>query len=799
MTGSRAVSTPAAPATRWLPVDLDSARAFIARALLSPGSTREVPHALGDVTLLPHQRDAVVRLRKALARFRGALLADDVGLGKTYVALAVARDYGDAHVMAPAALLPMWRTSIERTASRHVTLHSLHACSTRAPRIPGPGAGRGLVIIDEAHHLRTATTRRYRAVADAVAAHDVLLLSATPIHNRPRELRALLALFMNARDDLLDPDMLARLIVRRGSDVVRPLVQASARPVPASASASAQGAYTVPHRPRICEHPPFQVPHDPATLTGILALPAPLPAHGGSAAGALVRLGLLRAWCSSDAAFDAALGRRLLRGSALRDALLAGRHPTNGELRAWVVGDSHDMQLAFPELMSANAARPALLPALGLHVDALSALRERHRNFAQGDAARAMYLRQTLGEHPGLSLIAFSQLSGTVRALYRALSDIAGVGMLTGSGARIASGRISRREMIARFAPHAQGLPPPPAHHAVRLLLATDLLAEGVNLQDAGVVVHLDLPWTDALRRQRVGRVARLGSARTEIHVHAIHPPDIGERALRQLERLRTKAAFSTRLVGGARPSSAADHESAWRATLQSWLRSDTEFDQQARLHAGACSMVAIAPARRRAAFALVQSDNEWHLLDCDPSTAPVTPGDATADISRGVQLLDAVATSPSAVVPGDLAALTLPAERFVARWLSTRRTREQAGALPRGLSAGQRRLLERIRTVRDAQPAIRRGAMVRAADEAIRIVHAAAGAACERALDAWLWSFASAEPADWLRGWMRWPALQAGVQAQRWSQCPANHSAPSDVGECPIRLLVLLEPPAGR
>jgi hypothetical protein len=331
------------------------------------------------------------------------------------------------------------------------------------------------------------------------------------------------------------------------------------------------------------------------------------------------------------------------------------------------------------------------------------------------------------------------------------------------------------------------------------LLLATDLLAEGVNLQDAGVVMHLDLPWTDALRRQRVGRVARLGSQRAEIHVHAIHPPAIGERALRQLERLRTKAALSTRLVGGSRPSSAADRASVWRATLQSWLRSDSAMDRQALPLAGACSMVAVVPARRRAALALVQSASEWHLLVCNASTAAELVGDSTSDIGLGVQLLDAVEAAPSAEVSADLAALTLPVERFVAHWLATRRTREQAGALPRGLSASQRRVLERIRTVLGARPALRRGALIPAADEAIRIVHAAAGAAGERALDAWLCSFASGEPAEWLQGWVQWPALQAQAQARTWPQSAANHPSPADAGECPIRLLVLLEPPAGR
>jgi hypothetical protein len=804
-----ASTNPSPDAHRWRPVDLDTARVCMARTLLRSGPSRDVPRQLGDIALLPHQRDAIVRLRETLARFHGALLADDVGLGKTYVALGVARDYDDVHVIAPAALLPMWRVAVERTGSKGVAVHSLHACSTKPPNIPPLMAGRGLVVIDEAHHLRVSTTRRYRAVASAVVGRDVLLLSATPIHNRPRELRAQLGLFMSARDDLLDPEMLAQLIVRRTSEFVSP------SDILAWGQADASRV-TPPgrRRPRICEGPPFHVPHDPATLTGILALPSPLPTHDGAAAGALIRLGLLRAWCSSDGAFDAALVRRLLRGSALRDALLAGRHPTTGELRAWVVGDHREMQLAFPELVTATMVSPSrLLPVLGLHVEALSALQERHRRVAQGDDARAGYLRETLNRHAGVSLVAFSQFSGTVHSLYRALSDIAGVGMLTGSGARIASGRISRREMIARFAPRAQGLPPPPAHGAVRLLLATDLLAEGVNLQDAGVVVHLDLPWTDALRHQRVGRLARLGSDRDEVYVYAIHPPACGERALRQLERLRTKAGFGARLVGSATPSSAADHASILRRTLQSWSCEEAPSDASAltgdrerrvrREHereiqrAHGRSLVAAVPAGRRLALALAGSGSTWQLLVCDLDAPGAKVSDLAVDVADCLRLIDRLASPSCRLSPALLRARVEQVETLVADWLSTRGSRAQAGAAPGGLSTAQRRALERIRGALAATSPLHRGALAHVADRASAAVESAAGAAAERALECWLTSFTSTAAAAWLQGWMRWPALRG--HPGRSAACGPDREAPLDAGAGSIRALVLLEPSACR
>ncbi|HEU5183440.1 MAG TPA: hypothetical protein VFU01_02655, partial [Gemmatimonadaceae bacterium] len=75
-------------------------RAIIAHRWLEP----EAAESLGSVTLRPHQGEAVARARAALAEHGGALLADDVGLGKTFVALAVAAGARDPLVVAPAAL-----------------------------------------------------------------------------------------------------------------------------------------------------------------------------------------------------------------------------------------------------------------------------------------------------------------------------------------------------------------------------------------------------------------------------------------------------------------------------------------------------------------------------------------------------------------------------------------------------------------------------------------------------------------------------------------------------------------------
>jgi hypothetical protein len=116
---------------------------------------------------------------------------------------------------------------------------------------------------------------------------------------------------------------------------------------------------------------------------------------------------------------------------------------------------------------------------------------------------------------------------------------------VTAAGADVAGGPVTRAEVLARFAPTSTGgarAERPRAAEEIDVLLATDLLSEGLNLQDASVVVHLDLPWTAARLTQRLGRVWRMGSAQARVHEYAIAPPAPAEQMLRLTEILTAKA-----------------------------------------------------------------------------------------------------------------------------------------------------------------------------------------------------------------------------------------------------------------
>ena len=503
-------------------VDPAVARSAIAAAVLAaPGSAR-----LGAVHLAPHQHAAVQRIAALLGTRGGVLLADDVGMGKTFVALAAARGYSCPVVVAPASLREMWRGAQCRAnvPVRVLTYESL----SRGTAPPGEA---DLVILDEAHHARSLTARRRARLAALTAHARVLLITATPLPNRIGELRSLFALFLGERAALLGDDELAALVVRRTADAL-----------PASSLPAV--------RPPQWLEPDTD---DSPVLAQLAALPAPIPAAGAGDGGALLALSLFRQWASSRAALRDALRRRLHTTLALEQAIAAGRHPTAMDLASWTAGDDA-VQLAFPELVAGPLAdgveQAAMLASLAAHRAAVDALLDHLHEIPDPDRARADCIRRLRARHDGERILCFTSYGRTARMYWRLLRGDAGVAHLTSAGGRIATGAIGRREVLARFAPIGQRTSPVDAAGAITLLISTDILAEGVDLRDATVIVHLDLPWSPARLEQRVGRARRLGSPAPSITVYAMRPPAAAEAVLALEERLRGKIAAAARAVG---------------------------------------------------------------------------------------------------------------------------------------------------------------------------------------------------------------------------------------------------------
>lgn len=557
----------------------DEVRATIAALILgaeSGGGT------LGSVTLRSHQAQAVSRLDGIIRRHGGALLADEVGMGKTFVALAVAARFGIPTVVAPASLRSMWRDASATTgiALRFVSLEMLGHGGT----VPL----NDFIIVDEAHHFRNPSTRRYAGLAAACALRPVLLLSATPVQNSVADLRHLAALIHGQQALASDIAELGELIVRRNA-----------------ASLDVGAGLPVVERPRW-----VTLRDDIDCLDQICALPPPVPPSDGHVAGTLLVFSLARQWASSHAALRGALMRRLAMSRAMEDALATGRQLSRGELAAWRFVEGAQ-QLSLPELATEfRSGGVELLEQVRRHADALRALVALIGSRADADVERAEQLRQIARRHPGARIVAFSEYAETVAAMYRELAHTHRAAMLTHGGGRVAGGPVSRSEVLAQFGPAVTV----PEHRRIDLLLTTDVLSEGVNLQGASVIVHLDLSWNPARMEQRVGRLRRPGAAGDRVFVYLFTPPAPAERLLDLDRRLRAKlgeAARSVGMAGAILPGISAPPESAIGTRedalgiLRGWLRPGTRRD----LVASAVTSPtpgAIACVRRAGELALV-------------------------------------------------------------------------------------------------------------------------------------------------------------------------------------------------
>jgi superfamily II DNA or RNA helicase len=696
--------------------DAATVKRVIARALL--GESRA--ERMGTIDLLPHQIEAVDRVRNALAYYGGALLADHVGLGKTYVALAVARDYQRRLVVAPTSLASMWEDASGR-AQVAVDFVSFDQLS-RGRDFERPN---DLVIVDEAHHARNAATRRYAALARATIGARVLLLSATPLHNRARDLHALLGLFLGECAARLSSHDIAGCIVRRTASEL------------ASARLPTLGALSW-----------VDLPDADAVLEALLAIPPPCAPRDGGVAEALLRLSLVRQWISSDAALRATLRRRLTRAHALTHALQHGRHPTKRELAAWIADDA-GVQLAFPELMAAGIAADvaAALTVIDCHVAgvrrALHTLEAHPR-----DAHRADALRSLVARHADARVVAFTQYAATATGLAGQLRDVPGVVLNTAHGTRSSAGALSRREVLQQL---ERGDRSRNSVFDVRLLISTDLLSEGVNLHAASVIVHLDLPWTPARLEQRVGRVRRLGAKHEIVLAYAFAPAARSERVVGVLRALEEKAALAERAVGSidigtllarspfhgpeptqATPTATPSQVERLRATLRAWLVGAEPADETRSVTDGPVTAWILSSVRRTPAFlALVRDGGVVRLVGADGGTMSADP------VFTGA-LADAVSAGVEVVRTERLTSHDLETNvRAVRHWLAGRDAERALATSPAlaALSSAHSFALRAIDRALASMPRARRRSSLVLATRAREAVISARGAGAERVL----------------------------------------------------------------
>ena len=537
------------PMVLWLrpgpPADPAAVAAAIARSA-APCPAPDLPPGW----LRPEQRTAFATLLTIVRRHRGAMLADATGTGKTFVALAVAGALGQGGAVAlvPATLRQQW---LRRAAELAIPLSVLSHEEVSRGRLPDDRTR--FVIVDESHRFRNPHTRRYQHLAPWMRGRTALLLTATPIVNAPRDLAH--QLLLGIRDDALAPagvgSLSALLRKGRGHPSLGELVVAREPP-----------AGTIP--PRRHTTITWAPPGDAPTWVGAIES---LGLSRDRGIAEVIRGVFWAAAGSSLAALRGAIRRYALLLDHAADARAVGRPLGRTELRAFTgpLGE----QLALWELLASAGEEPDLELTDRARVPALLSLIE--ADLSRADP-KLDTLKALLADHR--ATLVFTTSVDTVRYLRRHLANAA---WCTGERAGIGHLHAPRDVVLGTFGPGA-GIGP-------QVLIATDIAAEGLDLQRAERVVHFDLPWTPMRLHQREGRAARLGSAHQGVEVAWFQPPPWLAERERRVAHLRRKARVPAALGFSRRASELW----RWRHEIGAGISTTPFF--------GACAAVAGARA----------------------------------------------------------------------------------------------------------------------------------------------------------------------------------------------------------
>lgn len=438
--------------------------------------------------LAEHQQEAVARALSMLRSRGGVLLADEVGLGKSYVAAEVMRlaqqEGSDVDLVIPAGLREQWR---ETLAAFDVDARVLsHDGVTTTPFVPLPR--KRLLVVDEAHAFRNPRTRRYAGLARRSVGARMLLVTATPVCNTINDLEALVRLIApdDALADLGVPSIDVAFATRDRealSTIVAALVIRRDRLVLTEAL-----RYGELER-RVVRHPIYNADGEVARLIETLRFPL-VGDHS------ILRRFLWRRLESSEAALLESVRRQLRFYERALSCLSSGRTlPKRDYRRAF--GHEEDAEAFQQVLFWELFAPPGTTDAQAIR-DEVARLEALAACLARSPRAK-LHLLLDLVKTERQPMLIFTGAAATAHELYDAVKPIRPCGVITAR----------ERSLGAVLHSFING--------RIDTVISTDMAAEGLNLQRAGVVVHYDLPWNPVKLDQRNGRAHRIGQMRSAV------------------------------------------------------------------------------------------------------------------------------------------------------------------------------------------------------------------------------------------------------------------------------------------
>ena len=158
-----------------------------------------------DFMKLEYQEQAVLNAKKILEEYGGVFISDVVGLGKTYIAAMLAGQLdGRTLVIAPPVLLDTNNPGSWSNVFSDFRVPADFQSIGKLDDLLRKGVEKYTnVIIDEAHRFRTESNVTYEKLAEVCRGRRVILVTATPYNNSPKDILSQIKLFQNAKKSMI--------------------------------------------------------------------------------------------------------------------------------------------------------------------------------------------------------------------------------------------------------------------------------------------------------------------------------------------------------------------------------------------------------------------------------------------------------------------------------------------------------------------------------------------------------------------------------------------------------------------
>jgi len=531
-------------------------------------------------SMFPHQQLSCADALEKLEKYNGVIIADSTGLGKSMVALALAhnaiREGKRPLLIAPKSVLEItWKDEMRRLNVKvdELSTEKLSQDPSCIEEYKGE-YGPKLIIVDEAHYFRRQSTNRYEALREMVVANgaQVVLVTATPVNTSLMDLYSLMSLYL-PEDCIADlgytlrgrfiseqskwirgepinmDDVLRRFIVRHSRELAKALDREGKIKFPNRLFDEGIGNYEITTE--------LQKIYDELSKLNLafydlsiervsseFRLPdgTPVSSHAKpeqmenlkKLVKTIFIIGLFKRLESSYAAFSESLKRmknyiRVAGQYALQHKIFIPPK-MRGDILA-LFGDEEELEgLIDPDELFSKPKYNSLRQRCDLSDDEakIFAARceedektiEKLLNMLPHDDDKYRTLEKRMrgiisiikGTTNGV--IVFTQYADTAHYLYGKLKQAFGTVMLvTGAGGYDDNGKSANEAGIVKRFQKIGGI-----------LVSTDVLSAGQNLQNAQYVVNYDFPWNPVVLIQRIGRVDRIGSPYDQVYLANVLP-----------------------------------------------------------------------------------------------------------------------------------------------------------------------------------------------------------------------------------------------------------------------------------